>query len=233
MTGITSVVILLILIFLVEFFSIALKLTGLDIDKARFQVISIITNTGFTTMESELISQHPTRRKIAQTLMLLSYVGYAALIGLVVNIVQSKYEILYVVLAVIIVSLGVLFLLRNKFLIYKLEKNIEKFLIKKMTKDKKYRTVDEVLKLNDEFGVAEFMVEEGSKLTGITLMESDLTDKYIQVLNVDRGSYIIHFPKRDLVFKVGDKVTVYGNLDNIKELVIKQYDESSENKQHI
>lgn len=227
MTGITSILILLILIFLVEFFSIALKLTGLDIDKARFQVISIITNTGFTTIESELISQHPTRRKIAQTLMLLSFVGYAALIGLVVNIVQSKYEIIYILLAVITVVLGVLFILRNKPLIYKLEKTIEKFLIKKMAKDKKYRTVDEVLKLNDEFGVAEFMVEDGSNLEGITLKESDLTDKYIQVLNVDRGSHIIHFPKRDLIFKVGDKVTVYGNLENIKELVIKQYDEEA------
>lgn len=226
MTGVTSIVILLILIFLVEFFSIALKLTGLDIDKARFQVISIMTNTGFTTIESELISQHPTRRKIAQILMLLSYVGYAALIGLVVNIVQSKYELLYVILAVIMVFLVVLFILRNKPLINKLERNIEKFLIKKMAKDKKYKTVDEVLKLNDEFGVAEFMVEEGSKLVGITLMESDLTDKYIQVLNVDRGAHIIHFPKRDLIFNIGDKVTVYGNLENIKELVLKQYNEN-------
>lgn len=228
MTGITSIVILLILIFVVEFFSIALKLTGLDLDKARFQVISIITNTGFTTMESELISQHPTRRKIAQILMLLSYVGYAALIGLVVNIVQSKYEIIYIVLAVIIVILGVLFILRNKPLIYKLEKSIEKILIKKMAKNKKYRTVEEVLKLNDEFGVAEFMIDDESKLEGITLMESDLTDKYIQVLNIDRGAHIIHFPKRDLVFRVGDKVTVYGNLDNIKELVSKQYSQNPE-----
>lgn len=226
MTGITSIVILLILIFVVEFFSIALKLTGLDIDKARFQVISIITNTGFTTIESELISQHPTRRKIAQILMLLSYVGYAALIGLVVNIVQSKYEIIYIILAVITIILGVLFIIRNKPLLHKLERNIEKILIKKMTSNKKYRTVEEVLKLNDEFGVAEFMIEEGSKLADLTLMESDLTDKYIQVLNVDRGSHIIHFPKRDLVFKIGDKITVYGNLDNIKELVSKQYEEN-------
>ncbi|MCG8540505.1 MAG: TrkA C-terminal domain-containing protein [Clostridia bacterium] len=226
MTGITTILILLILTFVVEFFSIALKLTGLDLDKARFQVISIITNTGFTTMESELISQHPTRRKIAQILMLLSYVGYAALIGLVVNIVQSKYEIIYIILSVIIVVLGVMFVLRNKPLVHKLENYIERILIKKMAKSKKYRTVEEVLKLNDEFGVAEFMIEEGSKLNGITLKESDLTDKYIQVLNVDRGNHIIHFPKRDLIFKVGDKITVYGNLENIKELVVKQYNEN-------
>lgn len=160
--------------------------------------------------------------------MLLSYVGYAALIGLVVNIVQSQYEIIYIILAVIIIILAVLFILRNKALVYKLEKSIEKILIKKMAKNKKYKTVEEVLKLNDEFGVAEFMIEDGSKLEGITLMESDLTDQSIQVLNVDRGAHIIHFPKRDLIFRVGDKVTVYGNLDNIKELVIKQYSENLE-----
>ena len=70
-------IILIILALIVEVLSIALKVTGLDIDKARFQVISIITHTGFTTRESELITQHPTRRRIAMGLMVISYVGAA------------------------------------------------------------------------------------------------------------------------------------------------------------
>ena len=55
-------------------------------DKARFQVISIITNTGFTTKESELITQHSQRRRIAEMLMLISYVGTATLISVIINI---------------------------------------------------------------------------------------------------------------------------------------------------
>lgn len=221
----TSIVILVILMLVVEVCSIALKLTGLDIKKARFQVISIITNTGFTTKESELIAQHSARRKIAQVLMLLSYVGYAALIGLIVNIVQSKHELIYFIIIGVTLTLMILFFIRNKSLFLRLEKFIEKLLIKRMSKKKKYRTVEDVLKLNDEFGVVEFIIEEDSTLEGIALMDADLTNKSIQVLNVDRGSHIVHFPRRDLIFKEGDRVTVYGKLENINKLVMKQYTE--------
>ncbi len=220
MNIITSIVILIILILVVEVCSIALKLTGLDLNKARFQVISIITNTGFTTRESELIAQHSTRRKIAQILMLLSFVGYAALIGLVVNIVQSQHEAIYFVIAVGIIVLAVLIFIRKRNLIIKLERYIEKFLIKKMSDKKKYRTVEDALKLNDEFGVVEFIIEENGGLAGVKLMDAELTTKSIQVLNVDRGSHIIHFPKRDLILKEGDRLTVYGNLANINTLII-------------
>ncbi|RKD29125.1 cation:proton antiporter regulatory subunit [Thermohalobacter berrensis] len=220
---IASLIILIILIFIVEVLSIALKLTGLDLDKARFQVISIITNTGFTTNEAELITQHATRRKIAQILMLISYVGYATLIGLIVNILQSNYRLIYITVITMIVLLGILIVIRNKWLIYRLEKIIEKQLLKRMNKIKKRKTVEEVLNLNDEFGIAEIVIEEGCGLKGKSLAESDLTQKNIQVLNIDRGSHIIHFPRNHFVFKEGDKVTVYGQLESIRKLVLKQY----------
>jgi len=225
---IAGVLILLILVFIVEVLSISLKLTGLNIDKARFQVISIITNTGFTTKEAELIAQHPTRRKIAQYLMLLSYVGYAAVIGLVINILQNSYTLIYLTIIITLVLLIILIFVRNKWLATYLERIIEKQLLKRMEKTNKYRTVEEVLKLNDEYGIVEFIIEEGSKLKGMRLEQSDLSQRYIQVLNIDRGSHIIHFPRNKLIFQLGDRVTVYGHLDNIKELVVKQYNEDKE-----
>ena len=51
---------------LVEILAIVFRITGLDSQKARFQVISILTHTGFTTRESELIAQHPLRRKAGE-----------------------------------------------------------------------------------------------------------------------------------------------------------------------
>lgn len=227
MSIITGILILIILVLIVEVLSIALKLTGLDIDKARFQVISIITNTGFTTKEAELITQHPARRKIAQTLMLISYIGYATIIGLIVNILQSSNRFLYVFTVVIAVMFIVIVFIRFKWLGNRLERLIEKQLLKRMKKMKKYKTVEEVLKLNDEYGIAEFVIEEGSKLEGNTLMELELTQKSIQVLNIDKGSHIIHFPRSNSILQLGDKVTVYGDLGNIKKLVIGQYVEQS------
>ncbi|EOD00753.1 cation:proton antiporter regulatory subunit [Caldisalinibacter kiritimatiensis] len=222
MGTIGAILLFIILLLIVEVFSIALKITGLDIDKARFQVISIITNTGFTTQESELITQHPTRRKIAQILMLISYVGYAALIALVLNILQSSNRFLYITITIIVIAFFVLMLIRYKWVSRSLEQLIEKQLLGKMKK-KKSKTVEEVLKLNEEYGVVEFVIEEGSILVGKSLKELGLTKRNIQILNIDKGSKMIHFPKSNYVFVIGDKVNVYGNLDNIKSLVLNQY----------
>jgi Trk K+ transport system NAD-binding subunit len=97
-----------------------------------------------------------------------------------------------------------------------------------MLKRQRYRPVEEVLNLNDEYGVAEFVVEENSKLTGKTLLESGLKQRFIQVLNIDKGDKIIHFPRTDYVFYPGDKVLVYGQIDNIKKLVSNLNSEAEE-----
>jgi len=222
--------IIMMLLVLVEILAIALKITGLDMEKARFQVISIITNTGFTTREAELITQHPTRRRIAQILMLISYVGTATLISLFISIINmiSKGEKLMVVFGLgILILMLVFFVSRNKWIIYRMEKLIEKQLLKQMERNKKYKTVEEVLKLNDEFGVAEFIIEENSHLIGVPLEQAGLKQKYIQVLNIDRGSHLVHFPSSKFVFQQGDKVIVYGQLDSIKELILKQVQEDT------
>lgn len=222
------VLVILILLMIVEILAIALKITGLDMEKARFQVISIITGTGFTTKEAELITQHPTRRQIAEILMLISYVGTATLIGLIMGIVNlmTKEEGIYNLIVVIVIAILILFLTRNKWVISRIEKYIERQLLIQMERNKKYKTVEEVLKLNDEFGVAEFVLEENNKLIDVSLENSGLKEKYIQVLNIDRGSHIIHFPRSKFIFQEGDKVVLYGQLDNIKELVLEQTSEN-------
>ena len=50
--------------------AIMLKMTGLDEKKARFQALSAFTGTGFTTKDSELITQHDKRRKIVMVVSL-------------------------------------------------------------------------------------------------------------------------------------------------------------------
>lgn len=215
--------ILAILISVVEILSVALKMTGLDIEKARFQVISIITSTGFTTKESELIAQHKTRRQIAQVLMLVSYVGEAAIIGLVLYILQNDNTITLLAIAILIIITVILIFIRKKWLGRRLEIFIERQLNKRMKRNKKYKTVDEVLKLNDEYGVVEFVIEEDNNLLNKTLKNSGLSERHIQVLNVDRGSHIVHFPTIDFIFREGDRVIVYGNLENISTLILNQY----------
>lgn len=217
-----GIIVLAILAIIVEILSVALKVTGLDLEKARFQVVSMITHTGFTTRESELITQHPTRRKIAQVLMLVSYVTTATLISVIVSAFRNSQSFLYFSLYIALGLILVLFLIRNKHILLRLEGIIERQLEKQLKINKRYKTVEEVLKLNEEYGVAEFIVEEGSILLDVTLEKSGLKQNYIQVLNIDRGSHIIHFPKYNFTFRQGDRVVVYGQIDKIKEFVLGQ-----------
>ncbi|KAB3530179.1 TrkA C-terminal domain-containing protein [Alkaliphilus serpentinus] len=217
-----GIIILAILAIIVEILSVALKVTGLDLDKARFQVVSIITHTGFTTRESELITQHPTRRKIAQALMLVSYVITATLISVIISAFRNYQSFLFFSLYIALGLIIVLFLIRNKHILLRLEAIIERQLEKQLKINKRFKTVEEVLKLNEEYGVAEFIIDEGNILQDVTLEKSGLKQNYIQVLNIDRGSHIIHFPKFNFVFRQGDRVVVYGQIEKMKEFVLKQ-----------
>ena len=57
-----------------ELFSLLFRFTGLPEEKARFQVISLLTGCGFTTHESELLLSTRSRRRLARLTMLFGYV---------------------------------------------------------------------------------------------------------------------------------------------------------------
>ncbi|MCO0598298.1 hypothetical protein NGI46_12605 [Peribacillus butanolivorans] len=58
-----------------------LKLTGLKNTVARFQVISMLTGTGFTTDESKSIIDHPVRIKLSMFLILFGAFSLAVIIS--------------------------------------------------------------------------------------------------------------------------------------------------------
>src|SRR4030042_6411101 len=79
-------------LFVLWFGSIALEATGMERRKARFQAMSALTGTGFTTREAEDIVGHPKRRLVAGWLMFLGSVGIILflLIILVIIVVGVK-----------------------------------------------------------------------------------------------------------------------------------------------
>ncbi|MED3575014.1 hypothetical protein ACTHO0_14260 [Cytobacillus praedii] len=72
---------LIIILIVIEIFVILFRLTGLKVEVSRFQVISMMTGTGFTTDESELILGHPIRRKLATFLILFGAFSLAVIIS--------------------------------------------------------------------------------------------------------------------------------------------------------
>ena len=63
--------------------TVALMLTGLSRESARFQARSAFTGVGYTTTEAESIVNHPVRRRIAMVLMLLGNIGVATVVATV------------------------------------------------------------------------------------------------------------------------------------------------------
>ena len=61
--------------------TVALTITGMSLEQARFQARSAFTGTGFTTSEAEAVVGHPARRRIVMTLMLVSGAGAVSVLG--------------------------------------------------------------------------------------------------------------------------------------------------------
>src|SRR4051812_9862797 len=97
---------LIIIMTVIEIFVIFFRLTGLKLEVSRFQVISLMTGTGFTTGESELILGHPIRRKLATFLILFGAFSLAVIISSISNFLSDDLrinDILYVAGGVLLI----------------------------------------------------------------------------------------------------------------------------------
>ena len=72
-----------------ELFTFFFRLTGLPAERARFQVISLLTGTGYTTRESEIILSSRHRRRLARITMLFGYVFNVTIVSAFINVFLS------------------------------------------------------------------------------------------------------------------------------------------------
>ena len=72
-----------------ELFTIFFRLTGLPEERARFQVISLLTGCGFTTKESEIVLSNRSRRRLARITMLFGYVFNITIVSAFINVFLS------------------------------------------------------------------------------------------------------------------------------------------------
>lgn len=96
------IVFIFIYVTILDIITVLFRLTGLTEEKARFQVVSLLTNSGYTTQESEIIVNSKVRRKLAKATMLFGYAFTVTIVSSIVNIflsldTQQQYEILVVV----------------------------------------------------------------------------------------------------------------------------------------
>ena len=87
MTGSLILFVLFIIVYIVisDIITVFFRLTGLTEEKARFQVISLLTNSGFTTRESEAVVSSKIRRRLARATMLFGYAFTVTIVSTTVN----------------------------------------------------------------------------------------------------------------------------------------------------
>lgn len=201
----------------IEIFVILFRLTDLKLEVSRFQVISLMTGTGFTTGESELILGHPVRRRLATFLILFGAFSLAVIISSISTILsddlQTK-DILYGAGAVLLV-----------FAILKL----------KIVQTRLSQLFKQDMKQNIELGDLPirdiFISEEQDQLLNLHIYkESSLFQNQISevIQDYDELEFVVLFIQRgDLKLRKnihhttiheGDQILLYGERDVISRL---------------
>ena len=214
--------------------AIAFQLTGLEWSMAKFQALSCFTGTGFTTRESELVTGHPQRRRIATVLIVLGNAGLITMIASVASAFNTQYTlwsklsesflpfeippymVRYINLLLIIMAIAIMYKLsRNE----RLVKKLTEFLRIKVIKKKLFKPIsfEEMLMLTGGYGVSKITVSSGSLLVDRTLAESGLRKNDITVLAIVRAEETIPNPPATAKILVGDDLISFGQLENIKK----------------
>ncbi|MFO7849448.1 MAG: TrkA C-terminal domain-containing protein [Spirochaetia bacterium] len=213
-------VLLIISLSIVRIAAVILQLTGIAYDSALFQARSAFTGAGFTTRESEMIVNHPVRRKVISTLMLFGNIGFVTFVSSLVISFLSV-ETRDAMLRNLIILLGGLlflsFMSRAKIIGILLTKITERFL-KKWTKIHTY-DYDSLLNLSGDYEVITIKTKRESWLSERELSDLRLSDEGILVLAIRReDGHFIGSPRGDTMIYENDELIVYGRETSLTKL---------------
>ena len=192
--------------------AIALKMTGMEEQRARFQALSAFTGTGFTTREAEIVVNNPLRRRIVTWLMILGNAGIVTVIvGATSSVVTSEGYLLPISIVILLVGI---------YLIYKVmsysgfTSRWERFIENRIIKSQAFKehTMEELFLLKEDYGLVRVIVTPHSPLVGSSLSEALLGNKKLSVLGIERGKKWIPHPKAEETIGKDDRLVVYGRL---------------------
>ncbi|HKJ39819.1 MAG TPA: RimK family alpha-L-glutamate ligase [Anaerolineales bacterium] len=78
------------------------------------------------------------------------------------------------------------------------------------------------LTVSKGYGIAEIHIPEGSKYVGLSIDESGLPEKDINILTLYHGTTVNPNPRGHRVLEAGDRLLCFGKMDNLHHLVPKK-----------
>lgn len=201
----------------IEMATLILQATGLPRFIAKFQSISLLTGTGFTTSEAERITEHPIRRRVAETLILFGSFAFAIIIALVLHLLNQEFYIDQVLVGIVIVMLA-FFILRVRW--------VKKRMLKRLGRRVGVHTLQELDHLGLEEVIIKVPLTEEHRHLFLPLKRLKLGSKYgVYVIAIcredetERGKqkWLKH-PTGSTILQQGDTLLVLGTKEHVKQI---------------
>ena len=203
-----------------EIFTVLFHFTGLPDEKARFQVMSLLTGCGFTTRESEMVVTSRARRRLARITMLFGYVFNITIVSAFVNVFLSfklteMTDFVGGIFIPLAVTVLLLVLMRFQSVRVWVSHGIERMAGRLMKQEG-----DNSILLMDYIGqdaLAQVTVNEvPEELRDRALADTGLrSENNILVMLVEHCDEKAVPADADTVFRPGDKLTVFGDYKTI------------------
>ncbi|MEO1027560.1 MAG: hypothetical protein AAFX02_00750 [Pseudomonadota bacterium] len=212
MLAAASLMIIFIISFtIVRISSVAMRLTGMTDGQARFQALSALTGTGFTTTEAEMIVNYPIRRKIVANLMVVGNLGLVSVVStMMISFLRTEAELDQVLIQIAWIAggVGVLYLIiTNPYVDRLICWTISSFL-NKFTRIGK-RSYHRLLQLGDGVSIVEHHLALNEHTTAQVLLANFPSLSVLAVRGED-GKTLTDVPK-DHDYSRGDAIILVGN----------------------
>ena len=204
-----------------EVFTILFRFTGLPDERARFQVISLLTGTGYTTKESELFLSTRPRRRLARITMLFGYAFNITIVSAFINVFLSlklsQAEHIYVGILIPLGAVAIIFVFMRFPTVRAWGDHILQNLVDNIIGRKdSFNTVTVLDYIGTETIALIHLNHIPEEYQGVTLANTGLkTNTGILVMLVEKPKKKAVPAGADTVFEVGDKLTVFGDYATI------------------
>ena len=214
-------IIILVYWVITELFTILFRFTGLPDEKARFQVISLLTGCGYTTRESEMFLSNKRRRRLARITMLFGYVFNITIVSAFINVFLSlklsQAEHYYFGILIPLAAVAVIFIFMRVPVIRAWGEGILRQIAGRIVGQAD--TFNSVMLL-DYIGTDSIALltlnHIPEEYQDIPLSKTGLkAETGILVMLVEHPGKKAEPAGADTVFAVGDKLTVFGNYNTI------------------
>lgn len=220
MVAISSLLLIVVISMLVtRVATVILTATGMSRSAARFQARSAFTGAGFTTGESERVVNHPLRRKVIATLMLLGNAGIvAAASSLILSFRGGAFGNTWWRLLELVAGLLVVLMISRSRRVDRWLTAVIGRLLNEYT-DVPARDLSGLLQLAGHYAVSELAIRPGDWAADRSLAELGLRDEGIVVLGLTRaGGRYLGAPTGPTRVKAGDILVLYGRQELLRTL---------------